>query len=789
MIKKTFLVMLLIVQASVQLNAQNLKQTIKGKINDKESQSALVGANVYIEGSNPIIATTTDANGNFKLVGVPIGRQTVSVSYIGYNKISIPEVLVGSGKEVVMNIELKEEVSKLQEVVVTAKKSKGDVLNTMATVSSRSFNVEETQRYAGGFDDPARLASAFAGVSSTGSVESNAIIIRGNAPTGIMWQVEGVEVPVPSHFANADVLGGGSITLFSNQMLNNSDFYTGAFPSEYGNATAGVFDVRLRSGNPDKREYAIAVGAMGLDLSSEGPFSKEGKASYLFNYRYATLGLVKQFLPQSGLPVYQDLCFKINMPTNRAGTFTLWGIGGIDNYSNKAKTNRDEWTDDHARMNLDSWFYPGTTGAGHKIMIGSNAYAQTAVAASSYSNTDNSRWMNDELVSIPLYKSSYYEYKFTAKTMINYKFNAHITSRIGVIADMYSYNNASEKAYRIGNDDDFTPLQKIMDKSGTTHSFQFYTQHKFDINSNLSINAGLHTTYLALNKKSSVEPRAGIKYNLNKRHAIGFAFGMHSQMQLINMYFITKQVNGETTMQNKNLDFTKAQHFVLSYDYNINENMRLKIEPYYQKLMSIPVEDNTSFALINIQETHGFDKVLESKGTGRNYGIDFTLERFLNNGFYYLATASLYDSKYKGGDGIERNTLYNNNYILNLLGGKEWSIGRSSKNNLLGINGRLFLRGGDRKNPVDNANSILRREVVYLQSEAFSKQNPLLYRFDITVSYRINRSGVSHILSLQMNNVLSSPTVYDDIYDYKINDVRENVEGSVFPSASWKVEF
>jgi hypothetical protein len=785
--KKLFFVIAILLNTTFYLNAQNYSQTIKGKIRDKESQSSLIGANIYIEGSNPIIAAVSDTVGNYKLKNVPLGRHTITISYLGYNKISIPEVLVGSGKEVVLDVDLKEDISNLQEVVVTARKSKGDVMNSMASVSARSFNVEETRRYAGGLDDPARLASAFAGVSSSGNMESNAIIIRGNSPTGVMWQVEGVEVPVPSHFANADVMGGGAITLFSNQMLSNSDFFTGAFPAEYGNATSGVFDVKLRTGNNEKYEQAVSVGALGVDISSEGPFSKGSKASYLFNYRYATLGLVKQFLPSQGLPVYQDLCFKINVPTNKAGTFTLWGIGGIDNYTNIAKNNPDEWTDDHARLDLNSKFYPGTAGLGHKILLGNSTYLQTTVAASSYTRSDDTKWVSDNLVHLPIFISTYNEYRYTLKSTLNHKFNSRLTGRIGVIGNIYNYNYNGQRAYKTA--DSLTDLRTINTGNGSSSSYQFFTQLKYDFNKKLSVNAGIHSMYFALNKKYSVEPRLGIKYSINNRHSLGLAYGIHSQTQMLSVYLIEKETNGVYTYPNKNLSFSKAQHFVLSYDFTINENMRFKVEPYYQILSDIPVEANTSFSLINIENAEGFDKSLVSTGKGTNYGIDLTVERFLNKGFYYLATASLFESKYKGGDGVERNTMYNSNYIINLLGGKEWGIGKNNKNNLLGISGRLYLRGGDRKNPVNQLASAQQHEVVYDETQAYSNQNPMLYRFDISLTYRINRVGSSHIFAVQMNNALASPTVYDDVYNYKNNSVHEDIKGEPFPSISWKVEF
>lgn len=760
-------------------------QTIRGKVTDKESQESLIGVNLYINSLNT--GTTTNENGDFELKDIPVGRHTLSLSYLGYMQMDIPEVLVSSGKEVILNINMKEDLIKLQEVVITGNSTKGEVINSMATLSARSFNVEETRRYPGGLDDPARLASVFAGVATTGNVESNAIIIRGNAPTGVMWQVEGVEVSTPSHFANADVMGGGAVSLFSNQILSNSNFYTGAFPAEFGNASAGVFDVNLRTGNNRKYEHSVSIGVLGLEASTEGPFKKGSDASYLINYRYSTFGLVKAFLPQHGLPVYQDLCFKINLPTQRLGTFSLWGIGGIDNYSNQAKSNPAEWTDDHARLELNSNFYPGSAGLKHHIRMGKNTYLQSTVAASSYSSKNDTKWMDTDMVLQPKDQSKYSEYKFTLKSVLNHKFNARLANRSGMIANRYQYNYNVNHAYNTG--DTISPLIELANSKGDAMSYQLFTQFRYDLNQRLSFNAGIHSMYFDLNKKYTLEPRLGVKYGLTGQSSFSFAYGLHSQMQMLNVYFLEKEVNGTHILPNKNLDFMKAHHFVLGYDHYFNDHLHLRIEPYYQYLYDIPVEQNTSFAIINLDDPHGFDKELVSEGIGYNYGMDVTFERFLNQGFYYMSTLSLFQSKYKGGDDIERNTRYNYNYVVNLLAGKEWNLGKKGKNNLLGLSGRLYLKGGDRSSPVDIQASEKDQMVVYDETRAFEESAPMLYRLDISATYRINKEKVSHVFAVQMINALGSPSMYNDIYDYTTQTVREEVKGSPFPSISWKVEF
>ena len=307
--------------------SQNLTQTIKGRIVDVDTEIPLPGATVIILGTDPLIGASADADGYFKLENIPLGRYNLQFTYMGFESATVSELEVGSGKEVVVNMKLKESAVALEEVVVTGTVDKKEPLNSMAIISSRQINMEEARRYAGAFDDPSRLASSYAGVAG-GQMSSNGIAVRGNAPKGVLWRMEGLEIVNPSHFANLSTFGGGGITALSSQMIDNSDFYTAAFPAEFGNALSGVFDLKMRTGNRDKREHAVQVGITGIDISSEGPYKKGKPATYLFNYRYSMFGIIKPILPDNaGLITYQDISFKTDFPTKKAGVFSLWGLG------------------------------------------------------------------------------------------------------------------------------------------------------------------------------------------------------------------------------------------------------------------------------------------------------------------------------------------------------------------------------------------------------------------------------------------------------------------------------
>lgn len=268
--------------------SQQINQTIRGTIVDQDSQMPLIGATVIVMGSDPILGAAADIDGNFRIDNVPIGRVTLQITSVGYEDKTIPNLLINSAKEEILNVTLQESVSTLDEIVIKANVSQGEALNEMAIISAHTFSVEETQRFAGSFDDPARMVSAFAGVS--GNTEgNNDIIVRGNSSKGILWRLEGIAIPNPNHFAGEGSTGG-PINALSSKMLSNSDFFTGAFAPEYGDATSGVFDMKLKNGNNENKEYTAAFSTLGLDMTAEGPFKEGGRSSYIANYRYSAFG-------------------------------------------------------------------------------------------------------------------------------------------------------------------------------------------------------------------------------------------------------------------------------------------------------------------------------------------------------------------------------------------------------------------------------------------------------------------------------------------------------------------
>lgn len=766
-------------------SAQTLKQTIRGTVTDRESEFTLPGANVVLLSVDPVKGVSTDINGGFIIEDVPIGRHALKISFLGYEEVVLPNVLVGSAKEVVLKISLVESLVKIDEVVIQAGPKNGEANNDMATVSARSFSMEEASRFAASIDDPARMALAYAGVSSDDDI-LNEIVVRGNSPRGLLWRLNGIEIPSPNHFSEIGASGGG-ISVFSNNMIDNSDFFTAAFPGEYGNAISGVFDINLRKGNQHKAEQTFQFGLLGTDISAEGPFGAPNKGSYLINYRYSTLGMLTGLgiLDFDDNSVFQDLSFNFFVPTEKYGNFSFFGIGGLsysENFPVKDTAELDPLEDHYdSKFNSDM----GVVGLEHKYFFNSETYLKTVISLTGqkigfYADSIS----REDLSTSRLYRDNVTNTSFRITTYLNKKINARNTFRGGVIGSRKYFD-----LFARGRDDD-KQFKTFLENDGYADVWQAYGQWKYKFHEQWTLNAGLHSLYFQLNDDYSIEPRLGLQWNFTEGQVLTFGAGLHSRLEDMSIYMARDVLaDGSYIQHNKDLGMTRSIHYVIGYDRMLNEHTHLKTEIYYQSLFDVPVEnDPTSEAsAVNISSGITNDDFVND-GTAYNVGLEFTLERFFANNYYYMLTGSLFDSKYKAKDGNTYNSRYNANYRLTLLGGKEYAVRQNDKNifswNLKGIWG-----GGNRYTPIDLEASRLAGEEEEVVGKSFTKSVPDYLRLDLTVSYRINGKKAAHIISLQAQNV----TNRENVFGYSYNDNKEEIETDyqfgLLPILKYRIEF
>jgi hypothetical protein len=773
------------------VKAQSPTQTIKGTVIDKQAQSNLPGVNVIVLGSDPIKGTTTDADGKFKLTDMAPGRYDLKITFLGYKEILLPNILVTSGKEVLVDIGLEENINSLNEVIVAAT-NKNETNNELTSVSGRSFSMEEVNRYAGGRSDPSRLAANFAGVSSPDD-SRNDIVIRGNSPTGVLWRIEGLNIPNPNHFSTIGTTGG-PVSGINTNLLKNSDFFTSAFPSEYGNANAGVFDLGFRNGNSDKREHTIQFGALtGLEAMTEGPINKAKGSSYVIAYRYSFTGLAQSLglsVGTTATPFYQDVSFKINSGYGKFGRFTLFGLGGKSKID--FKHDKIDSTDLFADPTRDSHFTSdiGLVGLKHFMRVGKKSYINTIIGGTysgSYFNQDTISKL--DAASTRITENKVTQIRYSINTSFNSKINSKLFVKIGIIEELLNLNLFYKTK-------EFTPTwQQIWDYNDYTSLVQAYAHAKYNFTDKLTLNLGLHSQYLTLNQSYSIEPRVGLKYQANQKNTFSVGYGMHSQMQPTDVYFYRSvNADGSYDQSNKNLDFTRSQHFVIGYDLLPIKDWRIKTELYYQFLSNVPVSETpNSFSMLNTGSSFNptAQGYLKNSGTGENYGAELTIEKFFTKGYYGLITGTIYESTYKGSDHVKHNTAFNGKYVYNVLVGKEFKLGKEKRNTIT-IDVKMTQAGGRYYTPVDlDASQAAKKEVLQGDEYAFTERNSDFFRLDVKTGFTLNskKRKMSQSLFFDVQNVTNNKNVFAQRYNPLTNNINTAYQIGFFPNFVYKVQF
>lgn len=776
---------LLLLLAFGGLQAEELRQTFRGYVLDAYTEQPLPGASVIILDTSPPTGTATDIHGAFRIENLPLGRIDVSVRMIGYEPVILHNLAVISGRELVVEVRLEERVFEMEGVVVRPEHRKGRPENEMAMVSARSFTIDETERYAGSLGDPSRMAANFAGVSSV-TDQRNDIVIRGNSPLGLLWRLEGVEIPNPNHFGSMGSTGG-PISMINNNQLANSDFYTGAFPAEYGNALAGVFDLRLRNGNNQRREWMGQAGFNGFELGAEGPLSREQRSSYLINARYSTLEVLQMlgmdFSTGAAIPEYKDISFKVNAPLNR-GRVSFFGLGG-DNHIAMLDSREDDAQYGFAGTDLYYSNRMGVLGLQHMRFFSNHSHITTTLAVSGIrgdAEIFDLGYSKDQLKII----ESLREIKYTLSSKYAHRFNPRNYLNTGFVFDYYDVHFVGEE-YDTGLEE----YLYYLNNTGTMSLAKIFAEWQHRFSDEMAVTTGLHAGRMFLNDTYTIEPRIGWRWQFTPGQSVHAGAGLHSQTQMRAVYFSQRYdtLTQTYTQTNSGLDFSRSLHLVAGYDRLLGEEHRLRLEAYYQKLYTLPITpERPEFSLIN--QGGGFTYFtfhhMENKGTGANRGVELTLEKFLSKGFYYLLTASVFDAGYRGYDEKWRHSAFSNNFVFNVLGGYEW---RLSPRTILSVDIKMVYAGGYRRLPIDEARSRAENSVRYSWEEAYEERYPDYFRLNSRLTLRWNRARTSQEWALDLQNITDRKNIFTENWNSAREEVTTSYQMGFMPMMTYRIYF
>jgi len=768
-------------------------------VTDAITGETLIGAAVKVV-ELPGTGGVTNMDGEFSFNLSQSGRYTIETSYIGYEPSVLKEVLVAGAKEVVLDITLRENSSELAEVVVKPRVNKESTVNPTALAGGMMLSMEEASRYAGGYNDPARLVTAFAGVAGAG--DGNGISVHGNAPQFMKYRLEGVEIFTPNHFSGLYDAGYGMVSALNSNVITNSDFFVSTFNSSYNNALSGVFDVKMRSGNNSKFENGVQVGSVGIEWTSEGPISKKHNSSFIINYRFGftTLAREMKILDTNGSAYdFQDLSFKLNFPTKKIGTFSVFALGFIDKSWDTDLKIQDIHTIYDASY-TDGRLYNAAVGVSHKIYFDNKWTWRTTAAYNMQHNKVDMRYSGLEFdadkkpiafdgTSHPFSYLKQNEDRAVFNTELSKQLNPRWLIQFGGEYSHRFFNLSYRTAEYVYDPVPDEPYYATKDNTGLASMFWSNLWKPTD---NLSVNFGVSGSYFLLSKDFSFEPRASVKWEPGKRHSISFGYGLHSMIEQLDAYFFR---NAEGKLANKDLGFSKAHHFLATYMYKFMDNLNLRFNAYYQYGFNVPVGINGSTYCTVNRLFNYVEEPLVNKGNTRNYGADITLEHYMSKGFYGQLNFSLFKSQYRGLDKKWRNQLYDRGYMFKVLGGKEWMMGKK-KQNVFNVSAKYTLQGALRHTPIDVAAMQANVDAdkidpnpIYKDEEAMTLKFDPINLIDLTISYKINCKKVSHTIAFEGINILQNETPYAQHYDFGTRQIRDDKSGISLPNLFYRLDF
>jgi hypothetical protein len=760
--------------------AQTLVQTIRGVVRDKDNLRLLEGASITVLGTARDLHAVSDSSGRFVLSNVPVGRVRLECSYVGYQPYSSDDILITAAKQPELVIDMEEARPQQEAVVVRALRNPKQPVNRYTQVSGRSFSPEETQRSAASANDPSRMALGFPGVQATRDTRSD-IIIRGNNPVGMQWRLEGIDIPNPNHFARKGSSGGG-ITIFSLSMLDVSDFLTGAMPAEYGDALSGVFDMHLRKGNNQRTEHSLKAGMIGLDYSTEGPITK-GRSSYLANYRYSTLGLLNSLglnlVGERENNTFQDLSFNLAF-ANRKNTaqWNVWGIGGYSKETMEEVQDTLEWQqyDDYAVYDFRTRM--GAIGIGNTTTLSARSFLTSSLVLTGQRVTFADDTLSRKKQPFTVNDERYDNSRLSFTTSFNHKFSAAASMKTGLFASLVGYGLRQDEF-----DYDNKVFQNTIDGSGSTVLLQPYWQMSLKPGKRLTVNPGLHVLHLALNHKTTVDPRLSVQYRFNPKRSVSLAYGLHSKTVPLGSYFFKPPV-----YPNRSLEMMRAHHLIAAYDELLGKGWRLHAEAYYQRLFQIPVVNQESRTFWLLNELEGYAReALVSKGKGTNKGVDLSAEKFFDKGLFMLASFSLFRSTYEPLNGNTYSTRFNSQTSGSWMGAKEWKL---KGNRVFQLGWKMVYNGGLPLTPLAEVPSSS-REPMLDESRPYSERVPAYFRIDSRFALRKDRPNRSWQLALDVQNMLGLKNT-DGLsrrYDPSVNQWVFKQQSGLVPVLSYQIDF
>jgi len=754
-------------------SAQSPTASLRGVVVDAFTSDAIPGAVISLLPGSAELRTISDSSGAFMLRDVPVGHYTLRVAMVGFDTLDVPEVWMRSGKEAEQRVELTPSNNVLGSVTVSAMGRE-----ELSPLGIRTFTVEQSLRWPATFYDPSRLVAAFPGVTQVDD-GTNHLSIRGNSPNSTAYTLEGAEIVNPNHLMNGGTpsdlptLSGGGESILSAQVLGTSQLLDGVLPTAKDNALGGILDMHLRDGNTKEQEWTLQAGLLGIDASTEGPIGNGGRSSYLVNYRYSTVGLLSSMGIDLGDEVtnFQDLSFNVTLPVGKRGEAHLFGLGGLSSNDFDAVHDSTQWEVDKDSKDIHYTGKTGAVGGSIRVPLGGRSTFSSTIALS---GTDQER-TEDDLNN---------DYSVTQSSDITLS-----ERKISGVAQVDGSLGARFR-YAIGGSAMQRQVSSFLNDELTGWLIRPWLNGRWSFTDRLQASVGLAWSDFTFNNDNVVEPRASLEWRMPHNRKLALNYGIRSQLPA---WQVTRMDFANTPYSNRDIGLTRSQDIVLGYDHPVNERLSFHVEAYYQDLSNVPVQipsvvflEGNNFSMANVWD-EPVQVPLESTGSATNTGVELSVDHHFASNFFYQANTSLFESQYTNSFGTF-DTRWNGNYIVNVLGGKEFKKVKEDRVRTWGVSGRLNMAGGQRYTPVEYPIRHGYVQPIYSE-DVWSAQYPTYYRVDVRVYVKKDRKGRTGMWSLDLQNVTNAQNVAYTYFDFRKGEEVTKYQLGIIPNLSYRIEF
>ena len=652
---------------------------IRGRVSNNINNQPIPFANVAVQGTTT--GVVADEFGNFEITNLSPGFYNLNVSFVGFKTLTIFEVQVTTARPALVEATLEEEVTTLETIEVVA--ANRFFKSEESPLSLRTIGPSEIKKTPGGNRDISKVVRSLPGVASTPSFR-NDIIIRGGAPSENTFYLDGIQIPVINHFQTQGS-SGGPVGIINVDLLNEVNFYSGAFPANRGNTLSSVFDFRLKDGRNDKWIFNGIIGATDLGVTLDGPVSK--RSTFVISARRSYLKFLFDIFNLPFLPVYNDIQFKYKFKIDSKNHLTLLGIGAIDDFSlnydapEKAKTEAER---EEAQYILNilpvstQWNYT----AGLKFEHFRQNPTTTFIISNNALNIATIKYQNNNAQPENLiqdYNSRETETRIRLEDEI-VKGNWRITYGSGYEFGTYKTRDfnriVTQQGYTERNYNSELKLNKL----------SVFGQISRTIAKRLTLSVGIRTDvndYAATmsNPFDQISPRISASYALTENIALNFNSGIYYQLPAYTVLGYRDSQSGELTNKNNGVTFIQSKHLVSGLEFNLPRNTRITVEGFFKDYNNYPFLTEDSVALANLGADFGTigNAPVTSTGYGRSYGFEILLQQKFYRGFYGLLSYTWVGSEFADKNGRYVPSAWDNKHLASITGGKRlnknWEVG------------------------------------------------------------------------------------------------------------------